>query len=159
MTPETLHKKARAFIMALCALFALIMIMDYGLSGKAYVEEIIAINKSFEKYYNAGRNAHYSFRIQTENHDFPVSESFASLAKAGQGLNIEVSPLFSEVNSTEILETGYKEVFSLRVFSGLVLPILVLLILAIGCKYGGKVSTLVFVIEVVTVANLIFLLN
>lgn len=159
MMPETLNKKAQAVIMALCALFALIMVMDYGLGGKTLVEEIIAINKSLEKYYNAGGNSHYSFSIQTENHDFPVPESFASLAKVGQELKIEVSPFFSEVNSSEILETEHKEVSSLRVLSGLVLPILVLLVLAIGCKYGRKVATLVFVMEAVTVANLIFLLN
>lgn len=152
-------KKAQEAIMALCILLALIMIADYSLFGKTYTEEVTAINRSLESYYNAGGNSHHSFRIQTKNYNFPVSEHFASLSRVAQEMSVEISSLFGEVNSCELRGSGKKEVYSLRTFSGLILPLLVLLVMAFGYKYKGKLSSLVFVMEVLTIANLLYLLN
>lgn len=146
-------------MMLFCALLVLVMIVDYFFMGETLVEEVQAIHKSLEKYRNAGGNYHYSFSIQTKAHEFSVSESFASLAKEGQELKIEVSPLFNEVNSVKIIETGNKEIHSLRIFSGLIFPTIALLIVILGFRYGAKVSILVFVIEAGTIANLLYLLN
>jgi predicted PurR-regulated permease PerM len=159
MTPATLFKKTQALTMALCAFLALIILIDYGFGGKSFVEEIVSVDTSLQKYYNAGGNSHFSFRIQTANYEVPVSESFASLAEEGQELKVEISPLFGEVNASEILKAGHKEVYSLRLLSGLLLPILTLLVLAIGYRYKEKASTVVFVMEALTVADFIFVLN
>lgn len=149
--------KAQTLIIALCALLASMMIIDYVLVGKLYVEEVISVNKSLERYYNAGGNSHYSFHIKTKSFNFPVSENFASLVKVGQEQKIEISLLFKEVNSAEIIKNGNKEIYSLRAFSGLILPIFILFILFY--KRKKKFSVLILVIAVVTVFNLVYLLN
>lgn len=155
----TLQKKAQKVIMGSCALLALIMIVDYSFWGKVIAEDAVAIKLSKERYFNAAQNFHYSFKLRTENHIFPVTENFASLTGEGQELHIEVSPFFYEVNWYENPEIGIKEVYSLRLFSGLTGPLIMLFVLALGFKWEEKISTLVFVIEAVAIANLIFLLN
>lgn len=149
---------AQKISLIICSLLALTMILDYSLFSKTLVEKVVATQKSYESYYNAARNAHYSYHLQAESFDFSVSEYFASKAQVGQEIKIEVSPIFREVNSYSLSHTGH-EVYSLRRFSGLILPILILLTLAIGYKYGNKFSTLSFMMEALTIANLIYLLN
>lgn len=150
---------AQKITLIICSLLALTMILDYSLFSKTLVEKVVKTQQSYENYYNAARNAHYSYRLQAESHDFSVSEIFASKALVGQEIKIEISPIFREVNSYSLSNTGYKEVYSLRRFSGLIFPILILLTLAIGYKYGEKLSTLTFIMEALTIANLIYLLN
>lgn len=145
--------------MAVCTLLALVMLVDFCFSGKTQVEEVISTHKNLERYHNAGGNSNFSFWIQTNTLRFPVSEHFASLAKEAQVLKINVSPIFREVNSYEILETGEKEVYSFRVFSGLLLPVLLLVGIGLGYSYKKKVSTFVFVVEALTIANLAYLLQ
>lgn len=150
-------KRTQFIITVLYIFLAIIMIIDYALVGKTDIEEVLVVNKSFEKYYNAGGNSHYSYKIRTKNYKFSVSKSFALSAKDSQEIRIKVSPLFKEINSAEIIKTKYKEVYSLRLLSGLIFPILAILILAIGYRYK-KISTLVVITKVIIIANFIYLL-
>ena len=146
-------------LMMTCSLIAIVIILDYSLPGRTLEEEVLAVKKTYEKYYNAGGNYHISFEIHTAHHDYYVSKNFASLVYKGLKLEIKTSPFFNEVNSSKILTTGNTEVHLLRMLTGFVLPVLVLVVLTLGYKYGGRVSTAVFVIEVITMADLIYLLN
>jgi hypothetical protein len=152
-------RKVQMILMMVCALVAVVIILDYSLPGKILVEEVLAVKKTYENYYNAGGNYHISFKIHTAHHTYYVSKTFASLVQKGLKLETKTSPFFNEVNSSEILTTGNTEVHLLRMLSGFILPVFVLLVLTLGYKYGSRVSTLVFIIEVITVVDLIYLLN
>jgi hypothetical protein len=152
-------QKVKAITMAICALIAIVIIVDYSLSGTAHVEKVLSISRSLEKYYNAGGNSHYSYKIKTENHNFNASEEFATLVKKGQELKIGVYPIFQEVNSSVIIDNGHKETYSLRILTGLLLPLLALVIFGIGYKFGERVGTLVWVAEAALVVNFIYLLK
>jgi len=154
---QIVDRKMQAVIRPFFALLGLIMIFDYCIGGKIYVEEVISINKSLQNYYNAGGNSHYSFHIETRNYNIPVTEDFASIAEEGQEMKIEISTFFSEVNSSELVKTGDKEVYSFRLFSGLLLPIFAVSILIFKHKKEG--SVLLLVIQVVILFNLVYLLS
>lgn len=159
MIPRQSLYHAKRFIIALCAVLALSMLVDYTLFSQRVEEKISGIHTSQENYYNAGANAHYSYRVQTAHFDFPVSHHFASMAQEGQPILLTVSPIFGEVNLYQLQSTGDAERHSLRIVSGLVVPLLVLLVLFLGLRYKEKLSTLVFVAEVAVLANLLYLLT
>ncbi|WP_026464255.1 hypothetical protein [Adhaeribacter aquaticus] len=151
--------KIGSAIMVISGLLAIAMLIDFIIKGEISVEKIQTINQRKESYHNPAGYYHISWNIQTENHDFNISESFGLQAKQGQEIQVKISPIFKEINSVKNLETGKEEVYSLRIFSGLLLPVVVLITLAIGFKLKEKASTIVFVIEVIIFANLIYLLN
>lgn len=144
--------------MGLIALMSLLIIVDYFFAADTFTEDVVGINRALEEYNNAGGNYHFSYRIQTRNFSFPVSEAFASQAQQAKQLSLEVSPIFREVNAYEIPQTGEKEVYGLRLLTGLLFPLLALLVMALGYRYKGKLSILIFVVALCAVANLLYLL-
>ena len=134
------------------------MLVDYTLFSYTVEEEILGIHTSLESYHNAGANAHYSYQVKTAHFAFPVSQHFASMAQEGQPISMEVSPFFREVNQYQLQRTGEVEHHSLRIVTGLVVPIVVLLILFLGLRYKERFSTLVFVAQLAVLANLLYLL-
>lgn len=148
----------KQIIMLLFGLLAIVMILDFSISGKTYEEEVITVNKNKEKYYNAAQNSHYSYTVKTAMHSFSVSENFASQLNENQKLNIKTSLLFDKVNTAEIIATGKTETYSLRLLSGLVFPLIALIILALGYIQPNKRGVLLYVTKVLLIANLVFLL-
>ena len=147
------------YILIACALISLVIILDFVLSKAPVSEKVTGVQSSLESHNNAGGNSHFSFKIRTENHHFLVSENFALNTKNGDLVKISVTPLFNEVNTVEMVTTGESEIYSLRLISGLFLPLLIIIILALGYKFGSKWSNVVFVFEVLALADLIFLLK
>ena len=147
------------YILIACALISLVIILDFVLAEAPVLEKVTGVQSSLESHNNAGGNSHFSFKIRTENHHFSVSENFALNTKNGDLVKISVTPLFNEVNTVELVTTGESEIYSLRLISGLFLPLLIIIILALGYKFGSKWSNVVFVFEVLALADLIFLLK
>lgn len=137
-------------------LISLVVLMDFALPGTRYTEDVVSISKNKEKYYNAGGNSHNTYRVVTPTRQFSVSKDVAATLEGNQ-INYALSLLFKEVNAYKLATSTKSHLYSFRVFSGLVLPLLVLL--ALGISYGFKkdLSILVFVLQVLTAGNLVML--
>lgn len=150
--------KLKRIIMLLFGLLALVIISDFCISSKTYEEEVIAVNRNKERYYNAAQNAHYSYTVQTATHSFSASEDFAIQFNENPKVKTKISLLFDEVNTAEVVATGETEVYSLRLLSGLVFPLLALIVLGLGYKQPNKRTILLFVTQALLLADLVFLL-
>ena len=136
---------------------ALAILMDFSLPGNAMTEEIKSIHKEKQSYNNAGGNFHYVHTINTTNHKFPVSEVFAKSHKH-KNISFTTSLIFEEINEYSSSNFKNSSHYSLRIASGLTLPVIVILVLLVSLKLKKRMDTLVFVLQAVMVADLIFLL-
>ncbi len=139
-------------------LVSLIILADFILPGRVVFEEIIYVKKERQQYYNAARNYHFSYRVFTSTHNFSITEYFAKGINNNQKIEYTVSRIFKEVNHYKLLNSGNREIYSLRILSGLIIPLLVISVLGIAFKYENKMSVLVFVIQVLLIADFTFLL-
>lgn len=158
MADQSHSSKAQHVMLVFFAFLSAIVLADFLIGGSRVEEEIRSVVSSYESHNNAGGGYYYSYQIETEKHHFPVTQRFASTAIAGQTVQLKLSRFFREVNRVKIKETGNTEVYSLRVISGLIFPLLTLFVLALSYKYSSKVSILTFVFQALNLANLIFLL-
>jgi hypothetical protein len=135
---------------------ALIFILDFSLTGKEIVTEVDFINSERQNYYNAGGNSHISYTVNTKEVQFVVSKEFAKKIKQGDFVTIKESILFNEVNSYRFNDLS--ETHSLRLFSGLILPLLVILIIIAQTKFHLKISALSLIFKIMLVGNLIYVI-
>ena len=142
----------------LCLFLALIILSDFLYSSNTYKDSITEKTTHFESYYNAGGNSHVSKSIKTSQLAFNCSNSFYETSNVGDSLIISTSYLFNKVNAYQNLKTQRSETYSLRILTGLIVPLLVLLIGLISFKIKDKMSILVFVSQIALVANLMYLI-
>ncbi len=150
--------KATLYLHAITLLAALVILIDFTLPGKVFTEDVINIKKERQQYYNAARNYHYSYKVITNEHQFSVAEEFAKLAKNQKNIEFAVSRLFKEVNWYRLLSSDKKAVYSLRIVSGLILPLLIIISLVVAYRYKKKISTLILILQILLLADLIFLI-
>ena len=150
--------KLRLGLYSLFVLASIIILTDFILPGSVVVEEIIDVKKERQQYYNAAQNYHFSYRVFTSAHNFSITEDFAKQIKNNQPIEFAVSPIFREINSYRLLNSGSREVYSLRILSGLVIPLALIIVMGLAFKYEKNMSILIFVIQVLVIADLIFLL-
>ncbi|MCF2874755.1 MULTISPECIES: hypothetical protein [unclassified Tenacibaculum] len=150
--------KLRLTVYTISILIALVIIADFALPGKIITNKIANIQKSLEEYYNAGGNYHYSYKISTDKHEFSVTEEFAVLVKENEEIEYSVSQIFKKVNWYKQPSSDDKSFYSLRIVTGLVLPLLVILSIFIAYRYKKKMNTLLFVLQILLIADLIFLI-
>ncbi|KGO07900.1 hypothetical protein NV36_00370 [Dokdonia donghaensis DSW-1] len=131
--------------------------LDFALPGKMYTEEVSRVQKKKQRYYNAGGNSHNSYEVVTPKHQFSVAEDIAKSAK-GKSMSYTVSLLFQEVNSYSILPSQDRSIYSFRLVSGFVLPLLLLLAIGIKFRFKKDLSILLFVLQLLVVGNFIWLL-
>lgn len=153
----TNFKLKRIFIL-LFGLLALVIIADFAIPSKTHIEEAVAVKRTKERYNNAAQNSHYSYKIHTATRIFSASKDFAIQLNENQKVQTKISLLFNEVNSAKIAQTGETEVYSLRLQSGLVFPLLALIVLGFGYKQPHKRTILLFVVQALLLADLVFLL-
>lgn len=135
-----------------------IILFDFFSSGKLVTDKTLKIEKQKQRYYNAAKNYHYTYELHTSKHKFYVSESFILKAKQYDSISYTISPLFKKVNRYYIPKlSNEKEIYSLRLFSGVVIPLIALILLVLE-RYSNKKSVLFFSIKVVLIGDLIFLL-
>lgn len=152
-------QKLKLIFLVVCTLLSLIIILDFSIASAPITEKVVEVGATMESYNNAGGSSHFSFRVRTENHHFSVSESLATSLAEGDTLKLSISPLFNEMNTVQITQTGESEIYSLRLLSGLILPLLIVFVLTLGYKFGSKWSNVVFVFEVLAFADLVYLMN
>ncbi len=156
--------KKRAFkifqdaMMVVFSIISLLILIDFRYTKETSIENISKTTHQLENKYSAARNYYYAYFIQTENRVIAISEEFQ--AKVGQNTQvaIEKSLLFNEINKVTLLDTMEDEVYSFRRATGLFLPCFVLLVLGLGFKIGPRLNTLVFVSEMLLIADFIYLL-
>lgn len=136
---------------------ALIIILDIAIPGERFTEDVLTPDVQTEEYHNAGGNSHKSYFVTTANHQFYISEEFA------QSLNTEkvsysVSFLFREINNYGLASSSKKFTYSLRVVSGLIIPLLLLLMYSIMHISKKPLSIVISVFQLLLLADLIFLI-
>lgn len=151
------QNKLRLGLYSLFLAASMIILADFILPGSVVVEEIIDVKNEKQQYYNAARNYHFSYRLFTNSHNFSITEDFAKEIKNNQQIEFAVSPIFKEINSYKLLNSGNREIYSLRILSGLVIPLALIIVIGLAFKYENKMSVLIFVIQVLVIADLIFL--
>jgi hypothetical protein len=142
-----------AFILA-----ALLIMVDFILPGKVVTDEIINVERELQQYHNAARNYHYSYKITTSEHEFSVTDDFAESITGNEKIEYSVSRIFEEVNWYRKVPSEKKAVYSLRIISGLVLPLLTIVSIAVAYRYKKNTGTFVFVLQTLLVANVVYLL-
>ncbi len=142
-----------AFVMA-----ALVIIIDFILPGSTFNDEIISVQSKQEQYYNAAANFHYSYQVTTSEHQFSVTEEFAEMVQADDKIEYSISQIFKEVNWYRLPSSDNRSTYSLRLMTGLVLPLLAILSIFVAYRFKKKIGILVFVLQALLMADLVFLL-
>ena len=137
-------------------ILAVVFIVDFLLPAKDITTEVIAIKPVRQHYYNAGGNSHLTYTLKTKESQFIISKEFAKKIKQADSVTIKESILFNEVNSCTF--NGFSETYSLRLFSGLILPLLVILIIIAQTKFHLKISALSLIFKIMLVGNLVYVL-
>lgn len=150
--------KIRLSLYALSTLVALIIIFDFVCPGTVINDEIVNVQREHQQYYNAAGNHHYSYTVTTNKHEFLVSEDFTDLERGDGKVEYSVSRIFNEVNWYKLLNASNKSFYSLRIVSGLVVPLLAILVIFITYRFKRNIDILVFVLQVLLIADLIFLI-
>lgn len=121
----------KQFLFYVFAVLSLLLLVDFGFSKSKSIEKIQMVKKTHQDYYNAGGNSHFSYELVTLKKSYFVSEEFSKELKQGSSVQINHSLLFNQCNKISILNSPVlSEVYSLRWFSNLVIPILFLLVFA-----------------------------
>lgn len=150
---ELLKWLNRAFIMA-----AVIIIADLILPGSVINDEIINLQSERQQYNNAAGNYHYSYKVVTREHQFSVGEDFAGLIKGHEKIEYSVSRLFKEANWFRLFSSEKKAFYSLRIMTGLVVPLLSIISVIVAYSYKKSIGILVLVLQVLLIADFIFLI-
>lgn len=110
---------------------SLLLLIDFGFTKSKSIEKVQLIKKEHQDYYNAGGNSHYSYSLVTLKGSYFVSEAFSKEVEQGSSIQINNSLLFSKCNKIVVADKpSFSEVYSLRWFTNLVIPILFLLVFA-----------------------------
>lgn len=134
------------------------MLVDFLIPGKVFESQAIKVFSNHQDYNNAGGNSHKAYFIRTDEHKFWVARDFAWLARDHQELTYSISRIFQEANWSYLPGADVKYRGSLRITSGLVIPILLLIALAVIFKLKKDLGIFFFILQVLFLADLVFLL-
>jgi len=151
--------KLRLSLYAIFTLAALVILVDYVSPGSIINDEIITVQKERQQSYNAARNYHYSYKVITSEHEILVEEEFATQELENEKIEYAISPIFNQVNWYRLLSSEGKSSYSLRIASGLVLPLLTIILIFVAFRFKKKISTLVYIVQILLIADLIFLMT
>jgi len=152
------HLNFKLIIQSIFLVAAIVILTDFIIPGEIQTGKIITLKKERQQYYNAARNHHYSYKVITKKDDILVDESFAKQELKDKMIEFSVSRIFSEVNWYRIEAAPNKNFYSLRIASGVILPILMLLGLWLSTKYKIEISTLLFIVQILMLIDLFYLL-
>ncbi len=152
-------KKIQAIILVFSTIIAIITIIDFSFTGQTITEPALSSKAKLERYHNASGNSHTSHSIHTKNYDFYASEEFQHEIKDNDALQLKTSLVFNEVNSTTIIKSNIKETYSLRIYSGLILPLILLIVIGFRYQFEDRYAIFTYVLILLNVANFIYLCN
>lgn len=143
---------------SILVLIALVIIVDFVLPGTAYSLPVQNKKAQHQSYYNAGGNSHTSYSVHTEEHSFVVSESFNRKVDEQAIIDYTVSPIFKEVNRYQIKDSDDSEIYSLRWFTGLLLPLFALGLFAYNIRFKTQNIAVTSITNILLIGDLIYLL-
>lgn len=155
---EEPQNKLRLIVYSIFCFVALIILIDFVWPGKIVKDEIIDVKSERQQYYNAAGNYHYSYKVITSQHAFSVEEVFAKSDLKSKRIEYSVSPIFKEVNWYKLLISSDKSSYSLRVVSGLILPLVAIILIIIAYRFPKYLGTIIFILQALLIADLIFLM-
>jgi len=147
------------YIQSLSMLIALVILIDFITPGKIYTDIILDVKKERQQYYNAARNYHSSYKVFTKRFSFNIPRSLAKEVKLNKKITYTVSPIFKEVNYSSHIKSKNRNMYSLRLFTGLILPLMVILIIVLSFKYRNRIDILSFVFQISLIGDFIYLLQ
>lgn len=143
----------------ICALIALVILIDFVLPGKVYNQEILSVKAKRQRNYNAAKNSHYSYRVQTPEHSFTIESKDAKSVQQQKSVTYAVSRVFQEVNWYQLPFSKVKTYYSFRKANGLALPFLLLIALLLIYKSKKNLDNIVLILQLLVLADFVFLLN
>ena len=149
--------KVKKWLIYLTILGATLILIDSLLPGALVESTIIGVSVEEEFYNNAAQNSHNSYHVITEFNQFDINKERAGAFEKGQIITMRLSLLFKEVQSYSIEKEEFSNLYTLRIFTGIITPMLILLFMGIALKFGSRVSTLTFVFQAVLIADLVYL--
>lgn len=149
--------KLRLWINSIIIIVSLIILTDFILPGKVVSDEIVMVKKEIQQHKTSSKY-HDSYKIITNTHQFSVSEDFVSLVSVKDNIVYSVSSIFNEVNWYRLLTTEKKDVYSLRIITGLIVPLFTIVLIVIANRFNYQIGTLVFLAHIFLIADLIYLL-
>lgn len=154
MIKET--KKIMLLLYGMTIILALVILIDFTLPGKVFTENVIKVERNRETYFNAGGNSHISYKVITSKHQFSVSEDFAKSVENKQ-IKYSESLIFKKINRHKLISSGKSTIYSFRIVSGLVLPLIVIITIFIAYMNKKEISILIFILQVLLLGNFIIL--
>ena len=151
--------KIQQITYSIFVLIALVILADFAVPGSKHEQDIVEVKRERQNYYNAGGNYHYSYKVMTDDRRILVSEEFAQTIGDDDRIEYTVSPVFKEVNWHRLDASGKKSYYSLRLASGLVLPILTIIAIVLFYRYNKGRAPIVFILQVLLFGDLIMLIT
>jgi hypothetical protein len=142
----------KKYMMIACAALSILILLD-TLISKDIEEVVMAKTQKFESHNNASRNSHMSYQLKTTNYRFYISKKDYDRIEKNSSILLSISPIFNEVNKYN------QQRPLLRTMMGLILPVIVIIGIILGRRFQARMSTLTFVLEVLIIADFIYLLN
>jgi len=151
--------KLRALAFTISVVVALVILIDFMLPGKVVMDKIIDVKRERQQYYNAAKNYHYTYKVITSKHHFFVTQEFAQIVENNQQIEYSVSLIFNEINRYGLPSSEDRDMYSLRIISGFIVPLMAIVAIGLAYKYEERISTLVFVLIMLLIADLVFLMT
>ncbi len=153
------HHPLRLSLYALFVLTAVLIVIDFFIPGNIIHDDIVQVKKEQQQYYKAANNSHQSYKVITNKHQFSVKEDFVGLKQNQTKIEYSVSKIFNEINWYRLPSSKDRATTSLRIAAGFVIPILVLITMLLSYFYNKNLDTLVFVLQALLIADLVYLLK
>lgn len=135
-----------------------VIIIDFLFPGEMVNDTVVKVERIRQSHHNASGNSHFSFTLVGEHHKFDITEDFANAIDANDEIRYSISPLFKEVNRFKKVKSNHASYFPLRVISGFILPLLILLLFAGERIWNWGLKNLQMVLAILLVVDLVYLI-
>jgi len=135
-----------------------VIIIDFLFPGEMVNDTVVKVERIRQSHHNASGNSHFSFTLVGEHYKFDITEDFANTIDANDEIRYSISPLFKEVNRFKKVKSNHASYFPLRVISGFILPLLILLLFATERIWNWGLKNLQMVLAILLVVDLVYLI-
>lgn len=137
-------------------LVAAVLLLDFVIPGKAFEETVTEVVRKQQRNYKTPGNSHYTYHVRTPQNFFLVSKPFAASITIGQPIEYRLSYLFNEINGYRLQNDEPFTRHSMQWFAGLAFPLIAMGLLLFSLKRPNKYGILMFVIQALIVADLVY---
>jgi hypothetical protein len=115
------------YVNVLFTLIAFVLLFDFAAPGEKSLQKVVDVKKERQQHYNASGNRHFFYQVTTSNAEFYIEQDITQTIERNDLIQYSNSMIFNEVNwyRPVVLDNKYRHSF--RLFSGLILPLVVLI--------------------------------